>query len=95
MKLHPYTTPQMDQLYELCQTYSVSRLYAFGPHCSGEFDPKTSDIDLQVVLLPIKAPVSNGLTLLECGDELERLFERKVDLLTDRPIKNPFSSAKH
>ncbi len=46
--------------------------------------------DLQVELLPIEDPVAKGLTLLEFWDELENLFERKVDLLTDQPIKNPF-----
>jgi len=90
MKLHPYMAQKMGPLYELCRKYRVSRLYAFGSIVSGAFDVKTSDIDLQVVLLPIKDPVSKGLTLLELWDELEKLFERKVDLLTDQPIKNPF-----
>jgi uncharacterized protein len=80
----------MHQLNELCRKYGVSRLYAFGSIASDAFDVKTSDIDLQVELLPIKDPVAKGLTLLDLWDELERLFGRKVDLLTDQPIKNPF-----
>ena len=94
MKLHPYMAQRMDQLHELCRKYRVSRLYAFGSIVSGTFDVKTSDIDLQVVLLPIKDPVSKGLTLLELWDELEKLFEKKVDLLTDQPIRT-LTSAKH
>jgi uncharacterized protein len=90
MKLHTYLAKRTDQLNELCQRYGVSRLYAFGSIVSGTFDVKISDIDLQVELLPIEDPVAKGLTLLEFWDELENLFERKVDLLTDQPIKNPF-----
>ncbi|MBK6901276.1 MAG: nucleotidyltransferase domain-containing protein [Saprospirales bacterium] len=90
MNLHPYMAQRMDQLSELCRKYGVSRLYAFGSVVSGTFDIKTSDIDLQVELLPIEDPISKGLTLFELWDELEVLFERKVDMLTDQPIKNPF-----
>ncbi|MCB0624034.1 MAG: nucleotidyltransferase domain-containing protein [Saprospiraceae bacterium] len=90
MKLHPYLMQRMDQLNELCRKHGVARLYAFGSIVSGAFDVKTSDIDLQVELLPLTDPVTKGLTLLEFWDELEELFEKKVDLLTDQPIKNPF-----
>ena len=31
-----------------------------------------------------------GEHLLDLWDELEELFQRKVDLLTDQPIKNTF-----
>jgi predicted nucleotidyltransferase len=81
---------RMDQLKELCHKHGVSKLYAFGSIASEAFNVKTSDIDLQVELLPIKDPVAKGLTLLDLWDELEKLFGRKVDLLTDQPIKNPF-----
>jgi len=81
---------RMDKLKELCLKHGVFRLYAFGSIVSGTFSVKTSDIDLQVELLPMKDPVTKGLTLLELWDELENLFEKKVDLLTDQPIKNPF-----
>ena len=90
MKFHSYMAQRMDQLHELCRKYKVSRLYAFGSIVSGTFDAKTSDIDLQVELLPEEDPIVRGLTLLEFWDELEKLFEKKVDLLTDQPIKNPF-----
>jgi predicted nucleotidyltransferase len=44
---------------------------------------------LQVELLPKHDPVIKGITLLDLWDELEMLFEKKVDLLTDQPFKNP------
>ena len=92
MKFHPFLEQRLEQLADLCTKHSVSRLYAFGSIVSGNFDEATSDIDLQVVLLPIDDPIEKGTILLELWDALEKLFERKVDLLTDQPIKNPFFS---
>ena len=37
--------------------------------------------------------VSMGRRFLEFNDELERLLGRKVDLMTDRPIANPYLRA--
>ena len=34
-----------------------------------------------------------GRRFLEFNDELERLLGRKVDLMTDRPIANPYLRA--
>lgn len=92
MKLHPYMAQRIEQLYELCDKHRVSKLYAFGSIASGTFDVETSDIDLQVELLPMEDPVARGLTLMELWEALESLFGIKVDLLTDQTIKNPFFS---
>jgi predicted nucleotidyltransferase len=71
------------------QVQCIKALYLWNI-VSGALDVKTSDIGLQIELLPIADPVNKGLTLIKLWDELEELFERKVDLLTDRPIKNPY-----
>jgi hypothetical protein len=47
----------------------------------------TSDIDLIVELQP-RPPVEYGGALIDLGIDLGALFERKVDLLSDQPIKN-------
>ncbi|GAB3176465.1 hypothetical protein GCM10027291_38370 [Telluribacter humicola] len=36
------------------------------------------------------SPVENGETLLKLWEALENLFQRKVDLLTEQPIKNEY-----
>jgi len=56
------------------------------------FNPTTSDIDL-VVKVDIADPADRGDALLSLWDKLEVLFKRKVDLLTDDSIKNPYLRA--
>jgi uncharacterized protein len=75
------------QLLQLCEHYRVEKLYVFGSVITERFNPLTSDIDLIVELQP-RSPIERGDALLRMWDDLESLFERKVDLLTDQPIKN-------
>jgi len=35
-------------------------------------------------------PIERGETLIQIWDSFEKLFQNKVDLLTDQPIRNPF-----
>jgi predicted nucleotidyltransferase len=73
----------------LCKTHKVDKLYAFGSSVTDHFDPLKSDIDV-IVQLRIDNPVDRGETLLSLWDKLEELFQRKVDLLTDDSIRNPY-----
>ncbi|MEY4937530.1 MAG: hypothetical protein RIS64_3889 [Bacteroidota bacterium] len=75
------------QLLQLCEHYRVEKLYVFGSVITERFNPLTSDIDLMVELQP-RSPSEYGGALLHFGMDLEILFERNVDLLSDRPIKN-------
>lgn len=86
---YPALASYLDELFELCKKYRVEKLYAFGSVVSDQFDPETSDIDLIVELEKIP-PLEHGEILLILWDELEDLFQRKVDLLTIQSIKNPF-----
>lgn len=74
---------------DLCRSHQVDKLYAFGSSITNHFDPNTSDIDV-VVKIDIDDPAERGEALLSLWDELEALFRRKVDLLTDDSIRNPY-----
>lgn len=74
---------------DLCRAHKVSKIYAFGSSITDHFDPSTSDIDI-VVTLDIEDPADRGEALLSLWDKLEALFNRKVDLLTDDAIRNPY-----
>ena len=74
---------------DLCRSHRVDKMYAFGSSITDHFDSNTSDIDV-VVKLDIEDPVDRGEMLLSLWDKLEALFNRKVDLLTDDSIRNPF-----
>ena len=74
---------------ELCRSHKVDKLYAYGSSITDHFDSKTSDIDV-VVKIDIDDPADRGEALLSLWDNLEILFKRKVDLLTDDSIRNPY-----
>lgn len=76
----------------ICSSHRVGRLYAFGSSVTKSFDPEASDVDL-IVKIEIEDPVIRGQTLLSLWDKLESFFDRKVDLLTEESIRNPYLKA--
>ena len=76
-------------LVDLCRSHKVDKIYAFGSSITDHFDPQTSDIDV-VVKIDIEDPADRGEALLSLWDNLEILFKRKVDLLTEDSIRNPY-----
>ena len=74
---------------DLCRSHKVDKIYAFGSSITDRFDPKTSDIDV-VIKIDIEDPADRGEALLSLWDNLEILFKRKVDLLTEDSIRNPY-----
>lgn len=77
---------------DLCRSHKVAKIYAFGSSITDRFDPTKSDIDL-VVKVDISDPLDRGEALLSLWDKLEALFGRKVDLLTEESIRNPYLKA--
>ena len=73
----------------LCQKHQVKYLYAFGSSVTDRFDPEKSDIDL-LVEIDDNNPLERGEKLISLWDLLESFFHRKVDLLTESSVKNPY-----
>jgi hypothetical protein len=73
----------------LCKHHKVKFLYAFGSSVTEQFNPEKSDIDL-LIEIDSKDPIERGENLLSLWDLFEDFFKRKVDLLTDSSIRNPF-----
>ncbi|NOR73830.1 MAG: DNA polymerase subunit beta [Draconibacterium sp.] len=73
----------------LCQNHSVKFLFAFGSSVTDNFDFDKSDIDL-VVEIEEPDPISRGEKIMSLWDKLEEFFMRKVDLLTNPNIRNPY-----
>lgn len=65
----------------------MSKLYAFGSSVNNKFDTDRSDIDL-FVEIDETDPVVKGSLLLDFLEDAELFFGRRVDMLTDQPIKN-------
>ncbi|MCF6267924.1 MAG: nucleotidyltransferase domain-containing protein [Desulfuromusa sp.] len=76
------------EIERLCMKYDVKTMYFFGSVCSDRFNDK-SDIDILISFkeIPIDRYTDNFFKLHE---ELEGLFRRKIDLLTEASIINPF-----
>lgn len=89
MKLPKEIEVKLKNLFELCIKYKVVKLFVFGSVSKGFFNPETSDLDL-LVELDIHDPVEKGETLMKFWADLETLFKRKVDLLTEKKLKNPY-----
>jgi len=73
----------------LCQTHKVKYLYAFGSSVTDRFDSEKSDIDL-LIEIDDTDPIVRGENLISLWDLFENFFQRKVDLLTDSSIHNPY-----
>jgi len=80
---------QKSNFITLCKNHKVSYLYAFGSSTTDRFDVNSSDIDL-LVEIDVPDPIERGEKLLSLWDTFELFFHRKVDLLTDSSIRNPY-----
>lgn len=77
------------QLNEICRSFNVKRLFVFGSLGSDTFDIDTSDVDL-IVELDEQDPVEKGEKLLNLWNKFEDLFGRKVDLISNAQVRNPY-----
>lgn len=77
------------EFQSLCKTHRVRYLYAFGSAVTSKFNTENSDIDL-LVEIDATDPVERGETLISLWDSFETFFNRKVDLLTESSIHNPY-----
>ena len=81
-------TKHIDQIRKLCGSNKVRSLFAFGSVLTDDFK-FDSDIDL-VVDIDEKNPLSYSDSYFNLKFQLEQLLQRKVDLLEQKAIKNPY-----
>lgn len=77
------------ELGELCRRYGVARLYLFGSGATGRF-AEASDLDFVVELADRQPTGSYADRYIGLAEELERLFVRDVDLITEESMRNPY-----
>ena len=78
-----------EEIEQLCRTFGVERLEVFGSAADGRFDPARSDFDFIVTFGPAaREALSDHYFAL--ADGVEALLGRRVDLLTNQPIRNPY-----
>lgn len=83
----PLTANHRARIAKLCRRHNVKRLDLFGSAARGQFDPETSDLDFFVEFLSYQSPtIADDWFGLQ--EELEDLFDRKVDLTSPRAAAN-------
>ena len=83
----PGPSYDQDALAALCRRWHIRELKLFGSQARGDARPD-SDVDL-MVSFDESARVSLW-DFVRLKDELEAIFGKSVDLLTDQPIRNPY-----
>jgi predicted nucleotidyltransferase len=73
----------------LCRRYHVRRLELFGSAVSGAFNASTSDLDFLVEFEELQ-PGAYADAYFGLLEELQRTFQRRVDLVVARSVRNPY-----
>src|SRR2546425_13150033 len=75
---------------ELCRLFRVRRLYLFGSAAAARFDPNASDLDFLVEMSDRRPTATYAYRYLGLAEALERLVGRRLDLVSEQSIRNPF-----
>jgi len=87
--MQDFILAKREEIAELCRKHHVRRLSVFGFAARDDFDPATSDVDIIVEFedIPVVEYSDNKCAL---HDGLVSKFNRKVDLLTWKSVKNRY-----
>lgn len=86
--MQAFIKDKMEYLKVLCQKYDVKTMHVFGSASTDKFNSE-SDVDILIAFkdISIDQYTDNYFNL---HDDLEKLFERKIDLLTENSLSNPY-----
>lgn len=87
--INPQFEPYMPVVLQLLQTHKVKNAYLFGSVLTDRFNDN-SDVDFLVNYDDNMDPLEMGESLMELYIALEDNLKRKIDLLTERSLKNPY-----
>lgn len=80
----------IQRIVELCRRYKVKSLYVFGSILTSRFHAG-SDVDLLVKFNKDRIPLDDYAdNFFDFQFALEEVFNRKVDLVSDDAIRNPY-----
>jgi predicted nucleotidyltransferase len=87
--LHPSFQSYLPQLKQVFNKYKVRNAYVFGSVLTDRFN-QNSDIDFVVNFIDYSDPLEVGESIWDLEEEIEKITARKIDLLTERSLKNPY-----
>ena len=86
--MHKIVADNIEKIKTLCMLHNVKSLFVFGSVCTDNFN-ELSDIDLLISLKPMDY-VDYADTYFLLAEKFEEIFNRPVDLITDKSLSNPF-----
>jgi len=87
--MHPIVESKRAEVAELCRKRGVRRLELFGSAARDDFDEASSDLDF-LVDLGTDLSISPLDSFFGLKDQLEELFGRSVDLVSEGSVRNPY-----
>jgi uncharacterized protein len=88
----PTLANRSKEIAALCQACGVARLEVFGSATGLDFNPANSDLDL-LVTFNEAARARAFDAFFDLREGLEDLFGSRIDLMTDKQIRNPYLAA--
>jgi predicted nucleotidyltransferase len=77
-----------NRIIDICSRYKVAKLFVFGSVLTNRFNEE-SDVDFVVGFDNVALP-EYADNYFDLKSELEKILNRKVDLLEEKAIRNPF-----
>lgn len=87
--IHSAIIPYVPELIQLFKKNKIEKAYLFGFAVTENFKD-TSDVDIIVKIDESFDPIEAGGNLWNLIDEMEQVLNRRVDLLTERYLRNPY-----
>jgi predicted nucleotidyltransferase len=87
--MQDFILAKREEIAALCRQHHVRRLSVFGSAARDDFDPATSDVDL-LVEFDADSIDRYARNFFSLEESMVNLFDRKVDLITEGVIKNPY-----
>ncbi|MDD4975687.1 MAG: nucleotidyltransferase domain-containing protein [Bacteriovorax sp.] len=86
---YPIEIP-IDKIKDFCQKWKVKEFSLFGSVIRDDFSPEKSDVDVLITFFPEQVL---GWDIVDMKEELETIFNRKVDMVNKEVIEkshNPY-----
>ena len=88
VELPGFLEKHREELIDLCKKHHVERMFVFGSVLNKNFSSQ-SDVDFLIKIKEVPVDVYTD-SFFEIYEGLQNILKRKVDLLTEQSISNPY-----
>jgi uncharacterized protein len=88
--MQPIIEQKKEELENICKRLKIKRLYAFGSVVATKKLPEYSDIDFLISFDESITHEEYSENYFQLHYALRELFNREVDVITERSLSNPF-----